>query len=303
VANVGRVSGDQLKRSVLSLTVVVAALGYFVDIYDLQLFNLVAEKSLKGIGVTDPAQLSDLNYQLFLYQMGGMLLGGLIWGVLGDKRGRKSILFGSILLYSLANIANGFVTSVPQYEAARLIAGLGLAGELGAAITLVSETMGSEHRGWGTMVVVTVGAMGAVAANLIAKNFEWQVAYFSGGGLGLALLALRVGTFESSMFNKTKESTASRGNLMLLFKSREVTLRYLACIMVGLPVWFMIGILIKFAPTFATATGVSGKATAGDAIMWAYIGLSVGDLVSGALSQWLRSRRKVVAITWPRRWC
>lgn len=281
----------------LSLTVVVAALGYFVDIYDLQLFNLVAEKSLNGIGITDPKQLGELNYLLFLFQMGGMLLGGLIWGVLGDKQGRKSILFGSILLYSLANLANGFVTSVPQYEAARLIAGLGLAGELGAAITLVSETMGKEHRGWGTMVVVTIGALGAVVANLIAKNFTWQVSYFTGGGLGLALLALRVGTFESTMFSKTKASTAQRGNFLLLFSTRETFLRYLACISVGLPVWYMIGVLIKFAPAFATATGVTGgKASAGDAIMWAYVGLSVGDLISGALSQWLRSRRKVVGI-------
>jgi MFS transporter, putative metabolite:H+ symporter len=280
--------------SVFSLTVFVAALGYFVDIYDLQLFNLVAEKSLVGIGITDPKLLAEYGYKLFLWQMGGMLAGGLLWGILGDKKGRKSILFGSILLYSVANILNGFVTDLTQYEAVRFLAGLGLAGELGAAITLVSEVMDKQSRGWGTMVIVTVGALGAVAANLIAKGMDWRISYYIGGGLGLALLALRVGTFESTMFAKVKDSAVKKGDFLSLFKSRERAQRYVACIMIGLPVWFVIGILIKFAPVFAKATGVDGAASAGDAIMYAYIGLSVGDLLSGAASQWLRSRKRVV---------
>ncbi|MBL8953367.1 MAG: MFS transporter [Myxococcaceae bacterium] len=283
------------KSGVFSLTVVVAALGYFVDIYDLQLFNLVADKSLRGIGIEDPQQLAQYNYTLFLWQMGGMLAGGVLWGILGDKRGRKSILFGSILLYSIANILNGLVTDIHQYEAVRFFAGLGLAGELGAAITLVSEVMDKQQRGWGTMIIVTVGALGAVAANLLAKNLDWQISYFVGGGLGLALLALRVGTFESTMFAKVKESAAvKKGHFLSLFLSRERAVRYLCCILVGLPVWFVIGILIKFAPAFAKATGVTGAASAGDAIMYAYVGLSVGDLLSGAASQWSASRRKVV---------
>ncbi len=282
------------KSGVFSLTVVVAALGYFVDIYDLQLFNLVADKSLRGIGITDPTLLAEYNYTLFLWQMGGMLAGGLLWGTLGDKRGRKSILFGSILLYSVANIVNGLVTDIHQYEAVRFFAGLGLAGELGAAITLVSEVMDKQQRGWGTMIIVTVGALGAVLANVLAKNLDWQVSYFVGGGLGLALLALRVGTFESTMFAKVKESAVKKGDFLSLFQSRERALRYVCCIFVGLPVWFVIGILIKFAPTFSKATGVLGAATAGDAIMYAYVGLSVGDLLSGAASQWASSRRKVV---------
>ena len=287
-------SAQEQNRSVFSVTVVVAALGYFVDIFDLQLFNLVSKKSLLGIGITDDALVKQYDYLLFLWQMGGMLIGGLVWGILGDRLGRKSTLFGSILLYSLANIANGFVTTLPQYEAVRLLAGLGLAGELGAAITLVSETMHRESRGWGTMVVVTVGALGAVAANLVSQNFTWQTSYFVGGGLGLALLALRVGTFESSMFNKVKGENVTRGDFLSLFRSRPTAIKYVACIFVGLPVWFVIGILIKFSDTFAQATGVTGKVFPGDAIMYAYLGLSVGDFISGALSQWLRSRRKVV---------
>lgn len=284
------------KSGVFSLTVFVAALGYFVDIYDLQLFNLVGEKSLIGIGITDPKQIAQYSYTLFLWQMGGMLAGGVLWGILGDKRGRKSILFGSILLYSVANILNGLVTDIHQYEAVRFLAGLGLAGELGAAITLVSEVMDKKTRGWGTMVIVTVGALGAVVANLLAKNLQWQTSYFIGGALGLALLALRVGTFESTMFAKMKESSVKKGDFFSLFRTHERALRYVACVLVGLPVWFVIGILIKFAPTFAAATGVTdaAKATAGDAIMYSYIGLSIGDLLSGAASQWTASRRKVV---------
>jgi MFS family permease len=282
-------------RPVISTTVIVAALGYFVDIYDLQLFNLVSKASLRGIGITDEALIAKYDYMLFLYQMAGMLAGGILWGVLGDKKGRKSILFGSILLYSLANIANGFVTSIDQYAAIRFFAGLGLAGELGAAITLVSETLETERRGWGTMLIVTVGALGAVVANLIAQKFPWQISYFIGGGLGLMLLLLRVGTFESGMFNKMKQSDVSKGNFLQLFTSRERFVKYIFCIFIGLPVWYCIGVLIKFSETFASVVGVVGEPVkVGNAIMFAYIGLSAGDLLSGLLSQFLRSRRKVV---------
>lgn len=282
-------------RPVISTTVIVAALGYFVDIYDLQLFNLVSKASLRGIGITDEALVAKYDYMLFLYQMAGMLAGGILWGVLGDKKGRKSILFGSILLYSLANIANGFVTNLEQYAVIRFFAGLGLAGELGAAITLVSETLETERRGWGTMLIVTVGALGAVAANLIAQKFAWQISYFIGGGLGLMLLLLRVGTFESDMFDRMRQSNVSKGNFLQLFTERARFLKYLYCIFIGLPVWYCIGVLIKFSETFASAVGVVGEPVkVGNAIMYAYIGLSVGDLLSGLLSQFLRSRKKVV---------
>jgi MFS family permease len=286
---------DSTFRPVISTTVIVAALGYFVDIYDLQLFNLVSKASLRGIGITDDALVAKYDYMLFLYQMAGMLAGGILWGVLGDKKGRKSILFGSILLYSLANIANGFVTNLEQYAVIRFFAGLGLAGELGAAITLVSETLETERRGWGTMLIVTVGALGAVAANLIAQKFPWQVSYFIGGGLGLMLLLLRVGTFESGMFDRMKQSNVSKGNFLQLFTSSDRFLKYLYCIFIGLPVWYCIGVLIKFSETFASVVGVVGEPVkVGNAIMYAYIGLSVGDLLSGLFSQFLRSRKKVV---------
>lgn len=288
------------KRAV-NLTVLVASLGYFVDIYDLQLFNIISKQSLVGIGITDAEQIKKYDYMLFLWQMAGMLAGGLLWGIIGDKKGRKNILFGSILLYSLANIANAFVTNIDQYIVVRFIAGLGLAGELGAAITLVSEVMSKEKRGIGTMIIVTMGALGAVGVAFVnwldikfAGLQNWQVMYIIGGVLGLMLLALRMGTFESEMFDKVKMESVEKGNFFMLFKQRERFLKYLSCILIGLPVWFGIGVLVKFAEQFAQTNQVNGTVTIGFAIMFVYIGLSVGDLISGLLSQLLRSRRKVV---------
>lgn len=289
-------------KSPFNIVVLVAALGYFVDIYDLQLFNVVSRQSIRGIGITNEAIVERYDYLLFLWQMGGMLVGGLIWGILGDQKGRKSVLFGSILLYSLANIANAFVTDLDQYSLVRFVAGVGLAGELGAAITLVSEIMHREYRGYGTMLIVTMGALGAVAAAIISNNSmaiaglqSWQVAYLIGGALGLLLLFMRVGTYESGMFDQLKaDKKVSKGNFFMLFRNRQRFLRYLACILIGLPVWYCIGILIKFSEKFAVLTGVQGEVKTGYAIMYAYIGLSVGDLLSGVLSQLFRSRKKVV---------
>jgi MFS transporter, putative metabolite:H+ symporter len=280
----------------LSVPVIVAALGYFVDIYDLQLFNIVGKDSLGPQGLNLAADsIKTLDYSLFLWQMGGMLLGGIVFGILGDKLGRKSVLFSSILIYSLANIANAFVQTPEQYAAIRLIAGFGLSGELGAAITLISEIMDKEKRGWGTMIIVSAGALGAVAGNLVAKYTTWHYSYIIGGVLGLCLLALRMGTFESGMFSKLKASTVSKGNFLSLFSTKTSFLKYISCIMVGLPVWFVVGVCVKFSADFALHLGVVG-AKGSDAIMYSYIGLSIGDLLSGYLSQTLRSRKKVVFI-------
>jgi MFS family permease len=289
-------------KNPFNLVVLVAALGYFVDIYDLQLFNVVSKTSIRGIGITDPEVVDRYDYILFLWQMSGMLVGGLLWGILGDQKGRKSVLFGSILLYSLANVANAFVVNLDQYAFIRFMAGIGLAGELGAAITLVSEIMHREHRGFGTMLIVTMGALGAVAAALISNNpfhffglEPWQVAYLIGGGLGLLLLFLRVGTYESGMFDELKKrKEVKKGNFLMLFTEKNRLKKYIACILIGLPVWYCIGILIKFSEKFAGITGVAGEVKVGFAIMYAYIGLSVGDLLSGILSQVFKSRKKVI---------
>jgi MFS transporter, putative metabolite:H+ symporter len=282
---------DQRK---MYFTVMVAALGYFVDIYDIQLFNIVSKVSLIGIGITDPIQIEKYNYQLFLWQMGGMLLGGILWGIIGDLKGRKSVLFASILIYSLANIANGFVTNTDMYAVLRFIAGFGLAGELGAAITLVSEIMTKENRGYGTMVIVAMGALGAVTAAIINKHFDWHTSYFIGGALGLLILTLRFNTFESGMYEKMETNNTMRGNFLSLFTDKTRFFKYLCCILMGLPVWFVVGILIKFSDKFSQINGFTGKYSVADAVMYCYIGLSVGDLLSGWISQIVKSRKIVI---------
>ncbi|MFY7788822.1 MAG: MFS transporter [Thermoflexibacteraceae bacterium] len=277
--------------------VVVAALGYFVDIYDLILFSIVRIQSLKGIGITDKQELLDKGLLLLDMQMLGMLVGGILWGVLGDKKGRLSVLFGSIFLYSLANIANGMVENVTTYAIWRFIAGVGLAGELGAGITLVAEVLPKEKRGYGTMIVATVGLTGALAAGFIAQHFDWRTCYFIGGGLGMALLALRIGVHESGMFGAVKAHKVNSGDFLALFTNRQRLFKYLRCVFVGLPTWFVIGILVSFAPEFGEALGLPHESiSTGTAIMCAYGGLVLGDLASGLISQLLRSRLRVMAL-------
>ena len=287
-----RVSRGIDRRSI-ALAVIVAALGYFVDIYDLILFSVVRVRSLSDIGVP-PAELLGKGVLLLNMQMMGMLLGGIAWGVLGDRRGRLSVLFGSIVVYSLANLLNAAVTSVPQYAALRFIAGVGLAGELGAGITLVSEIMPRESRGYATALVAAVGICGAIAAVLVGEVFDWRVAYTVGGVMGLALLLLRIGVHESGLFEQVKADAHVRGRFLQLFATRERAQRYLAIILVGIPIWYVVGILITFSPEFGRAMGMAPAPSAAKAVMFTYIGLAVGDFTSGWLSQVLRSRTRVL---------
>jgi MFS family permease len=272
---------------------IVAALGYFVDIYDLILFSIVRVPSLKSIGFSGDELLSNgvllLNMQMF-----GMLVGGILWGILGDKKGRISVLFGSILLYSIANFINGFVTNITAYATFRFIAGLGLAGELGAGITLVSEVMSKEMRGYGTMIVATIGIFGAVAAALVGDFFEWRTAFFVGGCMGIVLLILRIGVYESGMYNAIKKSEVSKGNFLKLFSDKKMFYKYLYCIAIGVPIWFIVGVLITFSPEFSKQFGIEGQINAGTAVMFCYIGLAAGDFLSGSLSQIFKTRRKVI---------
>ena len=273
--------------------VVVAALGYFVDIYDLVLFSIVRVSSLRDLGIPAMQMEADGVYILNM-QMVGMLLGGIAWGVMGDKVGRRSVLFGSILLYSLANLANAWVSTVDQYAWIRLVAGFGLAGELGAGITLVSELMTPERRGHGTTVVATVGAAGAILAGAVASNFTWQTAYVVGGVLGLSLLLLRFGALESGMFRQTLRSEVSRGAFWKLFTPRSRAFLFLNSILIGVPIWFCVGILITFSPELAQELGIQGVVNPAYAVMCTYAGLTVGDFLSGALSQWFQTRKKIV---------
>lgn len=279
----------------MRLAVLVAALGYFVDIYDLILFTVVRKVSLAELGVP-PDQSLARGFLLMNMQMGGMLVGGIAWGVLGDLRGRKSVLFGSIFLYSVANLLNGLVATIPQYAALRFIAGVGLAGELGAGITLVAEILPADRRGYGTTAVAAVGILGAVVAALVGDALHWRTAYFVGGGLGLALLLLRVGVTESGLFEGAKRAGVSRGNLLLLFADRARLGRYLAVVVVGVPIWYAIGILVAASPELGKAMGMSAVPATSKAVLCSYAGLAAGDLASGLLSQRLRSRKRAVLV-------
>lgn len=282
-----------------NIIVLVAALGYFVDIYDLLLFSVERVRSVADIlgNSSTPEEREIVGKQLLNWQMGGMLVGGIFWGILGDKKGRLSVLFGSIILYSLANIANGFVQNITQYAALRFISGFGLAGELGAGITLVSETLSKEKRGIGTMIVATIGVFGAVVAGFISDYIpSWRTSFFIGGGMGLALLMLRIGVFESGMFMKTKEQNVYRGNFLKLLSSRKKAAKYFNIILVTVPVWYVMGILVTFAPEMMKTLGVEAfKPKTGRCVMFAYLGITIGDFASGLLSHLLKSRKKALA--------
>ncbi len=290
-----KIEKKELAALFFNTSVLVSSLGYFVDIYDLILFGIVRVSSLTSLGVPQD-KLIDVGILLLQLQMAGMLLGGILWGVLGDKKGRVSVLFASIFLYSVANIANAFVTSVPVYGLLRFIAGLGLAGELGAAVTLVSELLPKELRGYGTAIIAAIGVSGAIVAAIVGENFSWQTAYIIGGILGLLLLLLRLKMFESGIYKSIANQDISKGNFFQLFTSKERFFKYINCILIGLPIWFVIGVLITFSPEFGKVLGVSGDIAAGKSIMFTYIGLIIGDFVSGFLSQWMRSRKKILLI-------
>lgn len=283
-------------KSIWNITVLVAALGYFVDIFDLILFGMVRTASLTDLGVAEP-DLELVGLMLDNWQMLGMLLGGIFWGVLGDRRGRLSVLFGSILTYSLANIANGFVQDVTTYAVLRFVAGFGLAGELGAGITLVSETLDKDKRGLAATLVASVGISGAVVGGFIVKWVgDWRICYFIGGGMGLLLLLLRVNVFESGMFDQMKQNASvQKGRFFSIFKQWDRAKRYLACIALALPTWYVVQLYAKYSPELCSAVGIvlpNKKEFAINAIMLTYLGIVIGDVVCGLLSNYWKSRKK-----------
>ncbi len=295
LANFLRMPSSTSLRPLFALPVIVAALGYFVDVYDLLLFNIVRVPSLKDLGLSE-ADISLVGGRILNFQQAGLLLGGILWGILGDKRGRLSVLFGSIITYSLANLACGFVRDPDVYALLRFVAGLGLAGELGAGITLVSEILPPRLRGYGSSLVASVGLLGAVVAYFTVTLFNWRTTYFIGGGLGLGLLLLRVSVLESGMFKRVQETGVSRGNVLALFRGRTQTLRYLRCMGIAVPTYLVIGIFATFGNEFGKAIGIAEPIQPGRCVMFMYIGTAVGDLFSGILSQYLRSRRKAIAL-------
>jgi MFS family permease len=288
-------SSKSIAQELLRLPVIVAALGYMVDMYDLFLFSIVRVPSLKALNISGDNILKD-GLTLLNLQMAGMLIGGIVWGIMGDKRGRLSVLFGSILIYSLANIGNGFVNSLEAYAVLRFIAGFGLAGELGAGITLVTEILPNKIRGYGATLVATMGVIGALLAYLVSFFFDWRISYFIGGGLGLVLMVLRIRVLESGIFLKLKEKNVKRGDIKMLFNNKTRFLKYLNGIVIGMPIWFVLGILITFSPEFGRALGLDQPIDAGKAVMFAFAGQVAGNFVSGFISQKLQSRRKAILL-------
>lgn len=281
---------------VFSLPVIVAALGYFVDIYDLLLFTIVKKPSMLAVGATDATMLAD-STKVINWQMVGLLLGGIIWGVLGDKKGRLSVLFGSIILYSVANFLTGFTQTVDQYALLRFIAGLGLAGELGAGITLVSEMLPKEKRGIGTSLVAAIGLSGAVVAYFTYQfTGDWRLCYKIGGALGILLLLLRISVVESGMFKSIKDKNISRGNFFMFFTDAIRFKKYILAILIGLPTWYVIGILVNQSDRFAKAMFGSTTLDSGRSIMFAYVGISIGDIMIGLVSQYFKSRKAALLI-------
>ena len=291
-------------RNIIFL-VIVAALGYFVDIYDLLVFAIVRRPSLKALGITDKDAITNDGHFIMNMQMFGLLLGGILWGIMGDKIGRIKVLFGSILLYSIANFANGFIgdinlsslniDTVHTYAIIRFIAGIGLAGELGAGITLVTETLSKEKRGYGTMIVAFIGLFGAAAAYFVSQ-YGWQKAYIIGGILGVLLLLLRLGTFESGMYKNIEKASVSKGNFFMLFTDFGRFKKYLYCILIGAPLWYVVGILVTNSPEFGVALGAKDTLSAGSGIYYTYLGIAIGDIFAGVLSQVIKSRKITMVV-------
>lgn len=288
-------SNRTITQELLRIPVIVAALGYMVDMYDLFLFSIVRVPSLKSLNVSGESLMKN-GIMLLNLQMAGLLIGGIVWGILGDKRGRLSVLFGSILIYSLANIGNGFVTSVGAYAVLRFIAGFGLAGELGAGITLVTEVLPNKIRGYGATLVATMGVFGALLAYSVSYLFAWRASFFIGGGLGLLLLVLRMKVFESGIFVQLKEKDVKRGDIRMLFNNKTRFVKYLTSIIMGMPIWFVVGVLITFSPEFGQALGLDAPVDAGKAVLFAFIAQVAGNIVSGSLSQYLQNRKKVILL-------
>jgi len=281
-------------NSLFQLAVVVSALGFFVDVYDLLLFGIIRKPSLTDLGLS-PAEVLTQGELIISIQMMGLLVGGILWGIIGDKKGRLNVLFGSILIYSIANILNGMVTDTTQYIVLRFFAGVGLAGELGAGITLISELLPKEKRGVAAAMIASFGILGAVTAFFMKEIFLWRTCYYIGGGLGLVLLALRMRVQESMLYAQLKTQAVERGNFLMFFSNKDRFLRYFRCILIGLPAWYIIGVLVTFSDQFGAAFGIDGI-DPGKAIMFLYLAIAFGDLSVGLLSQRLQSRKKALFI-------
>jgi MFS transporter, putative metabolite:H+ symporter len=284
-----------ISSKAVALGIIVSALGFFVDLYDIMALAAIGESSLRALGVADNAIKKELTY-LQSMQMWGMLIGGFLWGVVGDKFGRLKVLFGSIVLYSVFTLLNAFVTGVGQYAACRFLAGLGLAGELGAGITLVSEQMKKEKRGLGPAIIAGFGVLGAIVAVVIGKNYDWKTVYIVCGVLGFLLLLLRIGVVESGLFKMAQQVKVGRGNFLIILQNKTYLKRFLCILLVGIPGWFVNGVMMQLSNFISQSMGMNPLPDKGQVIIYFFIALSFGDVLGGLVSQWLQSRKKSIRL-------
>ena len=291
----GRLVGAAIPQKAIVLAIVVSAMGFFVDLYDIMALAAIGETSLRSINVAEASIKSELNF-LQSMQMFGMLIGGFLWGMVGDKYGRLKVLFGSIILYSAFTLLNAFVDTAGQYATCRFLAGLGLAGELGAGITLVSEQMKKHQRGLGPAIIAGFGVLGAIVAVIIGKNYDWKTVYIVGGTLGFMLLILRIGVVESGLFKISKHSKASKGNFLIILKNKSHLKKFFCILLAGIPGWFVNGVMMQFSNYISKSMGMNPLPDKGTVIIYFFIALSLGDVLGGLVSQWLKSRKKSIYI-------
>jgi MFS transporter, putative metabolite:H+ symporter len=272
------------------LMLAVAALGYFVDVYDLLIFGAERVESLQAVGVPKE-DMKDVGILILNFQMAGLILGGFLFGILADKLGRLKVLFASILLYSVANIANAFVTTVPAFAGARFFAGIGLAGELGVALSWISESLERRQRTIATMIVSAIGLFGGIAAALVGSVCHWKTSYIIGGVMGLILLVLRISVKESKIFIKNQFKDIKRGDLIELFGSRKQLYKYLLCVFAGAPAVVFINLYITLTPEFALAFGITEPVSVSTAIMVYLMVFAVSDILCGFLSKLMQKRK------------
>ena len=316
----------------VALSVLAAALGYFVDLFDIVIFGVVRVASLADLGL-EGAQITEWGIRLINLQMLGMLIGGFAWGLIGDRYGRRFALLATIFVFSIANIANAFVDNTLQYAVLRLLAGFGLAGELGAGIALVTELLPEKRRGYGTTIVSFLGLVGALTAAFVGSQFDWRTAYLVGGVMGLVVMALRfVGMAESALFEKQRDSgtsTARHAVLMLIAapliaalsallwgppwlawllgalaavaalatSRRDFVMRFYAVAAVGVPIWYCSALFVNLGPEYGRVLALEGfdpRTFVATVLAWQATGLALGSALTGVASEWLRSRQAVL---------
>ncbi len=277
----------------LVLAIVASSMGFFVDLYDIIIVSVLRRSSLLDLGIAE-ADLQAKGVLLLNTQMAGMLLGGFLWGMLGDKKGRLSVLFGSIALYSITTFLHAYAPNYEVYLLLRFLAGIGLAGELGAAVTLVSEQMPPKWRGMGPAIIGSFGMLGAVAGAYIGGHYSWQFTYQLGGGMGLVLLLLRLGVMESGLYRNLQGAQVRQGDLWLVLRDRKQLLKYCAIILMGFPGWFVNGVVMTFTPEIAAGMGMQEIPSVSMVFTVFFLGFTFGDFSCGLVSQWLQSRKKAI---------